>query len=61
METLTLAQVGLGPWGSNLARNFNELVHLKWICDVDSGAQARVGSRVSLDDADGEPRRSPRR
>ena len=45
METLTLGQVGLGPWGSNLARNFNELAHLKWICDLDSAAQERLGSR----------------
>ena len=45
MEALTLAQVGLGPWGSNLARNFNELARLKWICDVDGEAHARVGSR----------------
>ena len=45
MEALTLAQVGLGPWGSNLARNFNELANLKWICDLDSAAEARLGTR----------------
>lgn len=37
MEALTLGQVGLGPWGSNLARNFNELARLKWLCDLDAG------------------------
>ena len=26
MEALTLAQIGFGPWGANLARNFNPLV-----------------------------------
>lgn len=45
MEAVTLGQVGLGPWGSNLARNFNELARLKWICDVDSAAETRIGSR----------------
>jgi predicted dehydrogenase len=45
MEAVTLGQIGLGPWGSNLARNFNELARLKWICDVDDKAHARVGSR----------------
>jgi predicted dehydrogenase len=32
-----VGQVGLGPWGSNLARNFNEVAHLKWLCDLDTG------------------------
>jgi predicted dehydrogenase len=45
VEALTLGQIGLGPWGSNLARNFNELARLKWICDVDAGAANRAGSR----------------
>ncbi len=45
MEAVTLGQIGLGPWGTNLARNFNELARLKWICDVDGKAHARVGSR----------------
>jgi predicted dehydrogenase len=29
----TVAVAGLGPWGANLARNFNELASLAWICD----------------------------
>jgi predicted dehydrogenase len=45
MEALTVAQVGLGPWGSNLARNFAELARLEWLCDLDgsrlSGMEAR--------------------
>ena len=36
MEALTLAQIGFGPWGANLARNFNELARLKWICELDA-------------------------
>ena len=34
VEPLTVGQVGLGPWGSNLARNFNELARLRWLCDA---------------------------
>ena len=29
----TVAVAGLGPWGANLARNFNELARLAWVCD----------------------------
>ena len=35
-EQLTVGQVGVGPWGSNLARNFNEVARLKWLCDADA-------------------------
>jgi len=30
-----LAQVGLGDWGKNLVRNFDELAELAWLCDTD--------------------------
>jgi predicted dehydrogenase len=30
-----LAQVGLGQWGKNLARNFSALTDLAWLCDLD--------------------------
>jgi predicted dehydrogenase len=30
-----LAQVGLGQWGKNLARNFDQLAEVVWLCDVD--------------------------
>jgi predicted dehydrogenase len=30
--------VGLGYWGPNLARNFDQLAELAWICDVDPGS-----------------------
>ena len=32
-----VACVGLGHWGKNLARNFDDLGHLARICDVDDG------------------------
>jgi predicted dehydrogenase len=28
-----VAQVGLGPWGKNLARNFDDLTDLVWLCE----------------------------
>ena len=46
MEALTtIGQVGLGPWGSNLARNFNEVARLKWLCDSDGGKLESLASR----------------
>ena len=30
-----LGQAGLGAWGKNLARNFDELADLAWLCDAD--------------------------
>jgi len=36
-----VAQIGLGAWGVNLARNFAELADLAWICDQD---ETRVDS-----------------
>jgi predicted dehydrogenase len=36
---------GLGYWGPNLARNFDELAELVWICDADSGRLAEFSSR----------------
>jgi predicted dehydrogenase len=39
--------VGLGYWGPNLARNFDELpeAELRFICDVSSDARARWGAQ----------------
>jgi len=52
-----IAQVGLGQWGKNLARNFAELGDLAWLCDVDESqhdglAQRYPGARLtaSFDD-----------
>jgi predicted dehydrogenase len=42
----TVAVVGLGYWGPNLARNFDRLpdVELTWLCDASEEALARWGS-----------------
>ena len=48
MEALAPATVGiagLGPWGSNLARNFNELARLTWACDADEAKLAGAAAR----------------
>jgi predicted dehydrogenase len=48
-----VAVVGLGYWGPNLARNFDQLAELAWICDMDEGVRAafasRYGARVTAD------------
>ena len=31
---------GLGYWGPNLARNFDELATLAWLCDLDEELRA---------------------
>ena len=36
---------GLGYWGPNLARNFDELADLAWICDLDEKLLDRFASR----------------
>src|SRR5215217_4296745 len=37
--------VGLGYWGPNLARNFDELGVLAALCDLDEGLRERFGKR----------------
>ena len=36
---------GLGYWGPNLARNFDELAELAWLCDLSDEQRARISSR----------------
>jgi predicted dehydrogenase len=36
---------GLGYWGPNLARNFDELAELAWLCDISDGQRERLASR----------------
>ena len=36
---------GLGYWGPNLARNFDELSELAWLCDLDEELLLRFGQR----------------
>jgi predicted dehydrogenase len=42
-----IAQVGLGQWGKNLARNFDQLAELAWLCDVDDERQAEAAQSYS--------------
>jgi predicted dehydrogenase len=41
----TIAVVGLGYWGPNLARNFDELARLTWICDASPDQLERHAAR----------------
>ena len=36
---------GLGHWGPNLARNFDDLAELTWLCDLSPDLLQRYGSR----------------
>ena len=36
---------GLGYWGPNLARNFDELAELAWLCDLDDERRERFAAR----------------
>jgi predicted dehydrogenase len=40
-----VAQAGLGHWGRNLVRNFDELAELAWLCETDDGLRARFAER----------------
>jgi predicted dehydrogenase len=42
---VALGLVGLGYWGPNLARNFDDLTDLRWICDASPDALERYGAR----------------
>jgi predicted dehydrogenase len=44
-RTTRLAQIGVGQWGKNLARNFAELAELAWVCDIDEQQHAGLGER----------------
>jgi predicted dehydrogenase len=48
-ERVTVALAGLGYWGPNLARNFDDLpeAELAWLVDVDGERRARYGARFS--------------
>src|SRR5262249_37388021 len=36
---------GLGYWGPNLARNFDDLAELRWLCDVSPDQRERIARR----------------
>jgi predicted dehydrogenase len=43
----TVGVAGLGYWGPNLARNFDELATLRWICDESPERLAEFSSRYT--------------
>jgi predicted dehydrogenase len=43
--TTRIAQVGIGQWGKNLARNFADLAELAWLCDVDEAGHTDLHQR----------------
>jgi predicted dehydrogenase len=43
--SVKVGQAGLGHWGKNLVRNFDELADLTWICDSDKARRAEFGAR----------------
>jgi predicted dehydrogenase len=40
-----IGQAGLGAWGKNLARNFDELADLAWLCEADESKRREFDSR----------------
>jgi predicted dehydrogenase len=40
-----IGQAGLGYWGPNLARNFDDLADLVWLCDLDPVVRDRYAAR----------------
>ena len=40
-----VAQVGLGQWGKNLVRNFDDLADIVWLCDIDDERRAELAER----------------
>jgi len=42
---LRVGQAGLGYWGRNLARNFDDLADLRWLCDASAEQRAEFAER----------------
>jgi predicted dehydrogenase len=40
-----IAQVGLGQWGKNLVRNFDEVADVVWLCDINERTRSELASR----------------
>jgi predicted dehydrogenase len=43
--TVSIGQVGLGYWGKNLVRNFDELAELRWLCDASDALREQFAAR----------------
>jgi predicted dehydrogenase len=42
---LRVGQAGLGYWGRNLARNFDDLTDLRWLCDASEESRTEFAER----------------
>ena len=47
MSRVTVGLVGLGYWGPNLARNFDQLAELAWLCDLDEELRGSFAARYT--------------
>jgi predicted dehydrogenase len=45
LSTATVAVAGLGHWGKNLVRNFDELADLRWLCDLSPDVREEFARR----------------
>jgi predicted dehydrogenase len=45
VSRLRVGQAGLGYWGRNLARNFDDLTDLRWLCDASEERRAEFAER----------------
>ncbi|MFN0155076.1 MAG: Gfo/Idh/MocA family protein [Gaiella sp.] len=45
MTSIRVGQAGVGNWGKNLVRNFDELARLDWICDPSERLRELFGAR----------------
>jgi predicted dehydrogenase len=45
VSRVRIGQAGLGYWGRNLARNFDDLADLRWLCDASEERQAEFAER----------------
>jgi predicted dehydrogenase len=45
VSRIRIGLAGLGYWGPNLARNFDELAELTWLCDLSDEHRARFAAR----------------
>jgi predicted dehydrogenase len=45
VSRVRIGQAGLGYWGRNLARNFDDLADLRWLCDASEERRAEFAER----------------
>jgi predicted dehydrogenase len=53
-EPLRVGQAGLGYWGRNLARNFDDLTDLRWLCDASEERRGEFAERYPYAKVTGE-------